>query len=47
MRDDLKERAVGFGWCVALFAGLVVWGVARRLRGERADYWFPGRGARR
>jgi hypothetical protein len=34
-------------WIAVLLAGMAVWGVSRRLRGERADYWFPGRGARR
>jgi hypothetical protein len=42
---------VGPAWdialCAVMFAALAAWGVARELRGQRADYWFPGRGARR
>lgn len=44
-------RRVGPAWdiavCTVLFVGLAAWGIARELRGQRADYWFPGRGGAR
>jgi hypothetical protein len=47
MRHDLIARARSAGWLAVLLVGMAAWGVSRRLRGQRADYWFPGRGARR
>lgn len=45
--DSVGARVRDAAWVAVFIAGMAAWGLARRLRGERADYWFAGRSARR